>query len=129
MEDGELDLSQFCCLNKRCVAYGRRGQGNIRLCGWSNAARTIRQLKCRTCRKRFSSRKGTVFFRCRIGAQQVVQILEHVAEGCGMRQTGRLTRHKEDTVIRYTRLAGKHAELLHEQVVAFSPSHARAAVR
>jgi LacI family transcriptional regulator len=129
MEDGELNCGDFCCLNPRCVVYGRKGQGNLRLCGWTNAAKTIRQFKCRTCGRRFSSRKGTVFYRSRMGEGQVIQILEHVFEGCGMRQTGRLTRHKEDTVIRYTRLAGEHAELLHEQVAAFSPSHPRVAVR
>jgi hypothetical protein len=39
-----------------------------------------------------------------------------------MRQTGRLEHVKEDTVIRLTRLAGKHANSVHRQKVAFSPS-------
>jgi hypothetical protein len=54
--------------------------------------------------------------------EHVVEILRHVQEGCGMRQTGRLTGHKEDTIIHYARLAGRHAKALHEQLVAFSPS-------
>jgi hypothetical protein len=40
-----------------------------------------------------------------------------------MRQTGRLEKTKEDTVIRYSKLAGKHAQSLHEELIAFSPSH------
>jgi transposase-like protein len=128
MEDGELDLGNFCCLNRRCVAYGRKGQGNLSRCGWSNTARTIRRLRCRTCDRRFSSRKGTVFFRGRLPEGEVVQILDHVFEGCGMRQTGRLTHHKEDTIIRYTKLAGRHAERLHEERAAFSPAHPGTAV-
>ena len=133
MEDGkdrvELDLRQFCCQNKRCVAYGRKAQGNLSFSGWTDRGKTIRQLKCRTCGTRFSSRKGTVFYRCRMAPEQVMDILAHVQEGCGMRQTGRLTHHKEDTVIRYTHLAGRHAELAHEQLVAFSPAYFSGAMR
>jgi hypothetical protein len=39
-----------------------------------------------------------------------------------MRQTGRLEKTKQDTVIRYSKLAGKHARSLHEELMAFSPS-------
>ena len=117
------DLSQFCCQNRRCVAYGSRGAGNLTVCGRIGKHKDIRQLRCRTCGKRFSERKGTVFYRAHTPPAEVVRILRHVQEGCGMRQTGRLTGHKEDTVIHYTRLAGRHAKALHEQLVAFSPSH------
>ncbi|MCL7412205.1 MAG: hypothetical protein M8353_01120 [ANME-2 cluster archaeon] len=27
----ELDLSEFCCLNKDCPDYGKKGKGNIRV--------------------------------------------------------------------------------------------------
>jgi transposase-like protein len=117
------DLSRFCCQNKRCVAYGSRGAGNLSVCGYIGKHKNIRQLRCRTCGKRFSERKGTVFYRSHMPVEKVVGILQHVQEGCGMRQTGRLTGHKEDTVIHYARLAGRHAQGLHEQLVAFSPSH------
>jgi hypothetical protein len=33
-----------------------------------------------------------------------------------------------DTVIRYSRLAGEHARDVHEELVAFSPQHARGSV-
>jgi len=29
--DSELDLSEFCCLNKDCPNYGKKGKGNIRV--------------------------------------------------------------------------------------------------
>ena len=128
MEDDAIDLKRFCCQNPRCVAYGSKGAGNLTLCGHTNQARTIRQLYCRTCKKRFSIRKGTVFYRAHMPEPQVVDILRHVQEGNGMRQTGRLTGHKEDTVIHYARAAGKHARLLHEQLVAFSPQDPRGAM-
>ncbi len=117
------DLGRFCCQNKRCVAYGSRGAGNLSVCGHIGKHKHIRQLRCRVCGKRFSERKGTVFYRSHMPIDKVVSILRHVQEGCGMRQTGRLTAHKEDTVIHYAKLAGRHAQSLHEQLVAFSPAH------
>jgi transposase-like protein len=122
MEDRTFDLDSFCCQNQRCVAYGSVGAGNLTTAGYVDPAKTIRQLKCRTCGRRFSSRKGTVFYRSHLSPAEVADVLAHVSEGCGMRQTGRLTGHKEDTVIRYAQLAGAHARGLHDQLVAFSPA-------
>jgi LacI family transcriptional regulator len=116
------DLSHFCCQNKRCVAYGARNAGNLVVCDHIGKGKDIRLLRCRTCRKRFSERKGTVFYRSHTPLPKVVSILQHVQDGCGMRQTGRLVKVKEDTVIRFAKLSGKHARNLHEQLVAFSPA-------
>ena len=121
------DLSHFCCQNPRCVAHGARGAGNLKVCGRIGKNKEIRQLRCTICRQRFSERKGTVFYRSHKPLEKVVSILQHVQEGVGMRQTGRLVGVKEDTVIRYARLAGKQAQALHEQLVAFSPSDPRTA--
>ena len=49
-------------------------------------------LRCRTCKARFSERKGTPLFDSRLPPEKVDSVLEHVAEGCGVRQTGRLCR-------------------------------------
>jgi transposase-like protein len=120
MED---PLGRFCCQNERCVAYGSYGAGNLSVCDRIGKHHHIRLLYCKVCRKRFSERKGTVFYRAHTDAAKVVSILEHVQEGCGMRATGRLVGVKEDTVIRYVKLAGRHAERLHGRLVALSPSH------
>ena len=117
------DLCHFCCQNKRCVAYGSKGAGNLRVDGYIGKHKDIRLLRCKTCKKRFSERKGTVFYRSHLSVPKVVSILRHVQDGCGMRQTGRLEKTKEDTVIRYAKLAGQHARALHEELTAFSPSY------
>lgn len=121
------DLSHFCCQNECCVAFGTYDAGNLYVRDHIGKHKQIRLLCCRTCDARFSERKGTVFYRAHTSVEKVIAILEHVQEGCGMRQTGRLTKVKEDTVIRYAQLAGRHAEKLHDQVVAFSPSDPRTA--
>ena len=86
-------------------------------------------LRCRTCKARFSERKGTPLFDARLPPEKVESVLEHVAEGCGVRQTGRLCRVAPNTVARYSRLAGEHAEAAHDDLVALSPPHGRGAVR
>ncbi len=93
----------------------------LSFCGRIGKHKDIRQIRCNVCKQRFSERKGTVFYRSRSPIAKVISILRHVQEGVGMRQTGRLEKVKEDTVIRYARLAGQHAHQLHEELVAFSP--------
>ena len=78
-------------------------------------------LRCRTCKARFSERKGTPLFDARLPPEKVESVLEHVAEGCGVRQTGRLCRVNRNTVGRYSRLAGEHARQLHDELVRLSP--------
>ncbi|MCL2624777.1 MAG: hypothetical protein FWD31_14030 [Planctomycetaceae bacterium] len=122
------DLDKFCCPNKNCPKHGVRGEKNIRIRDEYGPNHT-RLLYCLICRKRFSERRGTVFFGSRLPEATIVSILEHVVEGTGMRKTGRLLQVDPDTVSRYTKLAGEHAEQLHEELVAFSPEHRGGSVR
>jgi transposase-like protein len=116
------DLSVFCCLNPDCPDYGQRGLANLTVCG-QYGPRQTRLLYCRSCKDRFSERKGTPLFDTRLSEAQVVAVLHHLAEGCGVRQTARLTGVSKDTVIRYSLRAGEHAQQLHDDLVAFSPSN------
>lgn len=116
------DLSELCCQNSRCAKYGRRGGGNLSACGWIDKKKTIRQLYCRVCKARFSERKGTPLYNAKLPPEKVIAILEHVREGCGVRQTGRLVGVSKNTANRFVWLAGRHARALHEELVAFSPS-------
>jgi transposase-like protein len=129
MDDLFADRARFCCLNPRCMLFGFRNGRNLSVCGHIDKAKTIRQIYCNFCKKRFSERKGTVFYHSRLPRQKVIAILQHVQEGNGMRRTGRLVGTKEDTVIRYVRKAGSHAQSLHRHRVAFSPSDPGGAVR
>jgi IS1 family transposase/transposase-like protein len=115
------DLSRFCCLNADCPDHGRRGAANLTVTGRYGPERARRMLRCRTCKARFSERKGTPLFDARLPPEKVESVLEHVAEGCGVRQTGRLCRVAPNTVARYSRIAGGHARDLHEELVAISP--------
>jgi transposase-like protein len=121
------DLSRFCCQNRACGDVGKRGGENLTVCGRYGKRETFRLLYCRTCRARFSERKGTALFNSRLPCGKAVSVLEHIAEGCGVRKTGRLTRVSRESVGRLAKLAGDHARVLHDELVAFSPSDAGSA--
>src|SRR5471030_2942470 len=129
-QDGPVpdDLSLFCCQNPECPDYGQRGHGNLTV-PMRYGPQQRRLLYCKTCKARFSERKGTPLFDTRLPEDKVVAVLAHIAEGCGVRKTGRLTGVNKDTVVRYSLLAGQHAQQLHDERVAFSPSDPGGPVR
>ena len=118
-----LPIETFLCHNSACPDHGKRGQGNLYFRGWSGRDKRIRMVYCRTCKKSFSERKGTALERARLPEDKVVSVLDHIREGCGIRSTSRLTKVSRDTVSRYVALAGDQAKALHDELVAFSPSH------
>jgi IS1 family transposase/transposase-like protein len=115
------DLSRFCCQNPQCPDHGKRDAHNLTVTARYGPGQQRRMLRCRTCKARFSERKGTVFFHAKLPAEKVGSILEHLSERCGVRATGRLCHVNRATVGRYAALAGGHARDLHEELVAFSP--------
>ena len=127
MEDAALDpphdLSRFCCHNPHCPLRGRRGAGNLSVCGTYGRRETFRLLYCRSCKARFSERKGTPLFNARLRTDKAVSVLEHLADGCGVRQTARLAKVNRKTVGRLALKAGSQAKALHDELVAFSPTH------
>jgi LacI family transcriptional regulator len=115
------DLSAFCCQNSHCPDYGLRGKGNL-TAPMRYGPHKRRLLRCRTCKARFSERKGTPLFGAQLPEEKAVAVLSHIAEGVGVRKTGRLVGVNKNTVVRYGLLAGDHAQKLHDELVAFSPS-------
>jgi LacI family transcriptional regulator len=122
------DLSHCCCLNAACPDHGKRGAGNLTV-PMRYGPQQRRLLRCRTCKRRFSERKGTPLFDARLPQHKVIALLEHIAEGVGVRKTGRLVGVDKDTVVRYSVKAGGHAAQLHDELVGLSPPHDRSAVR
>src|SRR4051794_18354623 len=123
------DLSGYCCQNPDCPEHGRRGAGNLTVTSRYGAHRERRMLRCSACKARFSERKGTPLFDSRLPPEKVESVLEHIAEGCGVRQTGRLCKVNRGTVGRLSRVAGGHPPRRRAELVALSPPHARGPVR
>jgi transposase-like protein len=70
-----------------------------------------RFVRCRTCREEFSERKGTPLFQMHLPPEKAFAVLSHVAEGCGIRETGRLVGVTKDTVVALVKRAGEHAQV------------------
>ena len=123
------DLSRFCCLNSTCPDHGKRGDGNLTVTARYGPDKAKRMLRCRTCKTRSSERKGTPLFDARLPTAKVESVLEHIQDGCGVRQTGRLCKVDRGTVARYSLRAGTHAVGVHDDLAALSPPNDRAPVR
>jgi transposase-like protein len=121
------DLKTFCCQNPDCPSYGERDAGNLRVAFRYGPDKQRRMLACRVCLTRFCERKGTALFGARLSEETALAVLDHLAEGCSVRATGRLVGVNKDTVVRYALVAGRHAAPLHEELVAFSPLDPRGA--
>ena len=123
------DLSRFCCLNFECPEHGKRGAGNLTVAGRYGTHQERRMLRRRARKARFSELEGTPLFDSRLPPAKVESVLEHIAEGCGVRQTGRLCKVNRGTIGRLSKLAGEHARDLHDELVALSPPDPRGPVR
>ena len=111
------DYTHLACPNPDCPAYGQRGQGNLRPHGWSTGDKQVRCLRCRTCGQHFSERANTPLFGLRTAEDTLVVIARHLAEGTGCRATARLCGVSLNTVLRFTKRFGHHAELFHDSQV------------
>jgi transposase-like protein len=121
------DLSRFCCQNPQCRVHGRRGLDNLYVRDRYGKDQSRRLLCCRICDERFSESKGTPLFGSKLPPEKSLSVLEHLSEGCGIRQTARLTKVDRKTVGRLSLKTGKHAKALHDELVAFSPRYAGSA--
>ena len=83
------DLSRFCCQDPDCPDYGKRGHGNLTVIGHYGKTRPHRLLYCRTCKARFSERKGTPLFRSCLPEDKALSVIEHLADRNGVRATAR----------------------------------------
>jgi hypothetical protein len=117
-----IPIEHLCCQNSQCPDAAVRGGENLSFRGWSGKGRRIRMVYCRTCKRSFSERKGTVLEHARLPDAKALDILKHSREGCGTRATSRLLDVDKNTVTRYLALAGTHGVKLHDEFVAFSPS-------
>jgi hypothetical protein len=63
-------------------------------------------------------------FNTKIAETKAEGVIDHLGEGCGVRATARLSKVSKDTVARLLRMAGRHAEQVHERRVRDVPPRA-----
>ncbi len=96
-----MDPSKQFCPNSACSARGRIGAGNIGIHSYQP-----QRSRCRTCKKTFSARRGTMMEGLRTAAELVVIIVILLAYGVD-----------ERTVADWQKRAGKHCQQVHHALV------------
>lgn len=96
------------CTNGNCADYGKVDAGNIIRYGKSSEGR--QRFQCKTCRKTFNERKGTLFYNRKTEEADILECLALLAEGVRISSISRAKGIKEDTILSFLRQAAHHAE-------------------
>jgi transposase-like protein len=96
------------CPNKECADYGKIEHGNIIRYGKSSEGR--QRFQCKTCKKTFNDRKGTLFYNRKTDERDILECLALLAEGVRISSIHRAKGFKEDTILSFLREAAHHAE-------------------
>lgn len=97
------------CPNPDCTLFGHVEDCKLERHAYYGEDRKVIYL-CRACGKTFSQTRGTFFFGLRTRQEKVLTALSMIAEGGGIRATGRALGVDKDTVQRWVERAGQHAE-------------------
>ncbi len=113
-----IDARRYCCPNNKCRYYRKFGPGH-RIVGNGHCRHDKRHqfLKCQACGAEFCERKGTVFFNLKTDEQTIYRALTALAEGQGIRSVARTFEVDVETVRRWLRRAGQHAELVSDYLL------------
>lgn len=102
-----VEVSSFCP-NPDCPDYGKLEAGNLIRYGKSNEGR--QRFQCKTCRKTFNERTGTIFYNRKTSEKDILECLALLAEGTRISRISRAKGIKEDTILSFLREAAQHAE-------------------
>jgi transposase-like protein len=96
------------CPNPECSDYGKVELGNIIRYGKSNEGR--QRFQCKTCRKTFNERTGTLFYNRKTEAKDILECLALLAEGVRISSISRSKGIKADAILSFLREAAQHVE-------------------
>ena len=95
-----------------CPARGQVGEGNI---GIHSLKR--QRYWCRACKKAFSARAGTVFYRRRTDEETLTRVVTLVGHGCPVPAIEAAFGFQAQTVREWLEASGAHAEAVHQTLV------------
>lgn len=107
-----MDAGGQLCPNQHCPASGLIGQGNITI----HCSKRGRY-RCKSCRKTFSERTGTVFSGLRKDKALVLQVITLLTYGCPTQAIVAAFDLDERTVADWRDRAGLHCQQLHKELV------------
>jgi len=98
------------CPNEECPDHGKVEAGNI--IRYGKTEQGCQRFQCKTCRKTFNGRAGTLFYRRQTPKQDILEVLAMLAEGMRISSISRVKGFKEDTILEWLREAAQHSEQL-----------------
>ena len=107
-----MDPQEVFCPNLGCPARGQVGKGNICIHN-----REERRYRCSVCHQTFSHRRGTAFFRRRVGEAEITLVLTLLAHGCPIAAIETAFGYQRRTIRAWLLAAGTQAEAMHEENV------------
>jgi len=102
---------QFCH-NPTCPARGQYGQGNITI-----HSQQEQRYRCTVCRRTFSARAGTPYFRGHTPEADQTRILTLLAHGCPLAAAAVAFGYQPRTIRRWVQEAGTHCERVQQHLV------------
>jgi len=103
------------CPNEGCPDYGKLQSGQQQnLDKFGKTHRGVQRFRCQTCGRTFTETTGTIFYRKRTPAHEILETLVLLAEGSRISSLTRAKGFKEDTILAWLRQAAQQAEALDE---------------
>jgi IS1 family transposase len=103
-------IKNRCCLNKKCTNLGKFGEGNIiRHSMYKTKHGRRRRFLCKTCKKTFSSTKGTPYYRLHKSRAEFDEVAQMTVEGTGISSISRIKHFSWNTIARWQFLASQFA--------------------
>lgn len=96
------------CPNPECDDYGDV-EANV-IIGYGKTRDGRQRYQCKTCKKTFNERKGTMFYHRKTEEKDILECLALLAEGVRISSISRSKGFKEDTILSFLRQAAHHAE-------------------
>ena len=107
-----MNASLHFCPNLACSARGQIGQGNITIHGHKRP-----RYRCRTCRRTFSARRGTMWEGLRKPTNLIVIVVTLLAYGCPLQAVVHAYGLDERTVASWRDRAGTHCQRVHQALI------------
>jgi transposase-like protein len=108
------------CPNEVCPKYGKlqekQSKRNIKKNGFTPGG--VQRYQCLSCKQTFTATKGTIFYRRRTPASEILETLAFLAEGVRISTLSRVKGFKEDTILDWLTEAAAHVEAVEEMLLA-----------
>ena len=107
-----MDVAEHFCPNVDCPTVGLKGQGNLTV-----HVKAEGRLRCKVCRKTFTTTKLTPFYALKSEQALVTRVLTLLAWGCPLQAIVHAYSLDERTVASWLEKAGTHTHQIHHSLV------------